>query len=83
MQALGQMLDVPGAAANLDFHTLGIVTYPAGELELLGQTPDEGTKSNPLNNAIEPDTMANNVRVIRNLHEIICPEMSVLKNRPA
>ena len=73
MQALNQVINLVMVTAYLDFNALGVVTYPARQFEFVGQPPYEWAETNALNDPAEPDSLTDNVRVFRSLHEVISP----------
>ena len=60
-QPVDQILYLFGIAAGFNFQALAIFSNPAGQVELLGQAPDEWAEADALDNAAKFDALADDV----------------------
>jgi hypothetical protein len=59
LQTFDEIPDLRSGAANLDFDAARIVAHPAGKAQFPGQPPDEGTKTDALNDTADADVLTN------------------------
>ena len=64
MQALEQQVHRLSWAADFNLDALRIVAHPAGELEFVGDSPDEGAKADALDDAAQADALTDDFRVL-------------------
>ena len=68
MQALDEFGHGIGIPAGFDFDPERVVAHPAGQLEFLRQTEDEGAETDPLDDAAQADALADGVDVFVGVH---------------